>query len=165
MTLCQHWDLVGFSNEPSSSLHVYVYLWFNSWVVPQRVPSSRSTAGLKQWVLPPPLLRTHPLFSSVLISQKYIIYSENTFCSLSFILCNVMTHPSDIGFVNCHQISVLSAPECMLMGPPGPAGYKDQHRASSQSCSPGSAPLPDLLPHDSPSQHLNSGTASQYPRS
>lgn len=76
-----------------------------------------------------------------------------------------MTHPLGIGFDNCQQISVLSLPACALTGPLGPCHYREQRCASSQGCSPGNTPFPDLLPQHPPSQWLNSGTASQHPGS
>lgn len=72
-----------------------------------------------------------------------------------------MTHPSDIGFVNCQQISVLSVPARALVGP-GPVSSGEWHRASSWGCSPGSTPFPSLLPYYSP-WWLKSRTASQHP--
>lgn len=157
--MCQQWDLVEFSYEPLS-FFTCMEIWDET-TSEQGVQVSLCTcsfsSGLKVVSFTSPsLIKAHPLFLSASISQKDAISSENTFHYCSSAPWNVMTHPSNISFVNCQQISVLSLPACALTGPLGSCPYREQH----QGCSPGSTPSPDLLSQSSTPRQLNSRTAS-----
>lgn len=54
-----------------------------------------------------------------------------------------MTHPLDIGFVNCQQISVLPVPAHAFVGP-GPVSSGEWHPA--EAAAHGALPFPAFCP-------------------